>query len=182
MGRQSDERAVGMELSRIGVRGIAGIFANSLRSGQTRTFLRRLGQDSSGSPHSPRILVACRRHDVVLEFLRLGERHQRPADDSDSGTIHRSDLRSDAVAATATESAPALQDLALSAALRPRPGGLAVHVCLRGLAVYRARLGDAELGRSCVPTMVATSQELAIHGRIPGKLILNDYSRKSLAA
>ena len=128
------------------------------RRGTVRTAVRIW----RGSPYPPRFSVLGRRDDVILELFRLGQCHQRPVDDSDSGAIHRSDLRGDALATATTESASALQDLALSTALRARLSGLAVHVCLRRLAVYLARPGDAGTGRCCLLVMVAKGEAVAV--------------------
>src|SRR5712664_1286234 len=108
MGGHTHEHTVSMELPRIGVRGTARILADSLWSSAPRTFLFGGWQSSSNASHPSCFLAAGRRHDLILEFLRPSQCYQRPADDSDSGTIHWSDLRGDALATATTESASAL--------------------------------------------------------------------------
>src|SRR5438105_15605901 len=104
MGRQSDERPVDLELRRLGICRSARMLADSLWGGETRALLFHRRQSSSGSTYPPRFFALSWRDDAILEFLRFGQCHQCPTDDSDSGAIHRSDLRSDAVATATTES------------------------------------------------------------------------------
>src|SRR5262245_20038154 len=153
------ERPADLELRWLRVCRSAGVFSNPLWGGSTKTLLHGDWQGPSEPSHPARLLAARRRHDIVLEFLRPGSCNQRPADHPHSRAIHRSSLWGDAVAAETTGPAQTLQDLALSFALRLSASGLAVHVCLRRLAVYLAWVGHARPGRRGFSSLVPASQK-----------------------
>src|SRR6266581_1401570 len=120
-----------MELSGVRLCRSSRILPNSLWRRPARTFLRRLRQGSSQPSYSSCIALFSWCDHTVLELLRSRQRDQCASHDTHSGAIHRSDFRRDAVATATTESAAALQDLAISSAVWSRLDRLVVHVCLR---------------------------------------------------
>src|SRR5262249_6436978 len=163
MGRCDHHHTTDGQLLRLSLCRNARLCPHPIRRSQTRAFLLVIQSCPSQAPNSPCRPVPCRGAHVILELFRPGERYQGAYRHANSGAICRPNCRRHNLAADPTQSAPAVSNLAISAAVFIGTGRLAVPVLYIRSNLHSVGARNTLVRHYCLHSLVECDEDLAIY-------------------